>query len=392
MSLQGDETLQRLRCIGCFNAARTALARRALGEEGVQVARTFWEGRRVLVTGHTGFKGAWLSLWLEHLGADVVGLALPPESPRGARTRMQPWSGTSLTVDLRDAERVATTVRDVAPEIVLHLAAEAIVRRGYRWPTETFATNVMGTIHLLEAIRAATSVTAVLVVTSDKVYADATQQPAVESDRLGHPDPYSGSKACTEIVVATWRESYLREAGIAIATARAGNVIGGGDDAPDRLVPDLLRAHEAGQAVVLRSPDSVRPWQHVLDPLHGYLRLTEALADVPGTCPEAVNFGPVEPGWPVERVVRFLHDELWSGRVEIQPDPSTPEAPALLLDSALAGRTLGWQPMLTTTDALRWTAAWFREASAGGDMRAFSLQQVLEYESRIAGRAAPTGI
>lgn len=355
------------------------------------MARTFWEGRRVLITGHTGFKGAWLSLWLEHLGADVVGLALPPASPRGAYASMQPWSGSSLTIDLRDAERVENAVKEVAPEIVLHLAAEAIVRRGYRQPAATFATNVMGTIHLLEAIRAAPSVTAVLVVTSDKVYADATERPAVEGDRLGHPDPYSSSKACTELLVATWRESYLRDAGIRIATARAGNVIGGGDDAPDRLVPDLLRAQEAGQAVVLRNPSSVRPWQHVLDPLHGYLRLAEALAEDPTACPEALNFGPAELGWPVERVVRFLHDELGSGQVEIEPGPSTREAPALLLDSSLAERALGWQPTLTTPDALRWTAAWFREARAGRDMRAFSRQQLREFEGRTSDRPLPGG-
>jgi CDP-glucose 4,6-dehydratase len=346
--------------------------------------RDFWQGRRVLLTGHTGFKGAWLRLWLDHLGAEVVGLALPPTSDRGAHVAMGPWPGSSFTVDVRAPEPLADAVRQVSPEIVLHLAAEAIVRRGYRHPTATFATNVMGTIHLLEAIRDTPSVTAALVVTSDKVYADASQRPAAEGDRLGYPDPYSSSKACAELVAATWRESYLRDAGIAIATVRAGNVIGGGDTSPDRLVPDVLRAHEAGRPVQVRSPRSLRPWQHVLDPLHGYLLTAQALVDDPVACPTSLNFGPTEPSWSVQEVVGFLLDELGTGRIEIEPDPGPREAPALLLDPTLARESLGWRPTLEIADALRWTARWYLAQRAGRDMRAVGLEQLTEFERRIA--------
>lgn len=349
---------------------------------GASVDRSSWAGRRVLVTGHTGFKGAWLTLWLERLGAEVVGLALPPDSTTGAYASLGPRLLRSLTVDLRDREAVHDAVRQAAPDIVMHLAAEAIVRRGYRYPTETFATNVMGTIHLLEAVRECPEVSAVLVVTSDKVYENASERPATESDRLGHPDPYSSSKACAELVAATWRESYLRDAGTAIATARAGNVIGGGDNAPDRLVPDVFRAHQAGKALVVRSPGAVRPWQHVLDPLHGYLLMAEAMLRGPANHPEAVNFGPREPGWPVRDVVAFLHKELGSGELRIEPDPSTREAPALLLDSSLALDALDWRPTLDTQDALGWTADWYRAQREGRDLREYSLSQLAEFEAR----------
>jgi CDP-glucose 4,6-dehydratase len=347
---------------------------------------TFWQDRRVLVTGHTGFKGAWLCLWLERLGAAVAGLALPPESDRGAYASLGPWQGPSYLIDLREAVRVNEAVQQFEPEIVLHLAAEAIVRRGYRDPAATFATNVMGTIHLLEAIRRTPSVSTVVVVTSDKVYADASARPAVEGDRLGHPDPYSSSKACTELVVDTWRRSYLEGHGIAIATARAGNVIGGGDDAPDRLVPDVLRAQAGGQEVLIRSPYSIRPWQHVLDPLHGYLLMAEQLYSDPGSCPSALNFGPIGTAWTVEDVVRFLHEELGGGRVRLATDPATREAPALLLDSSLAGRTLGWLPLVDTPDALRWTAAWHLEQRGRGAMRRFSTEQIRRFQERASNQ------
>lgn len=344
--------------------------------------RTSWAGRRVLVTGHTGFKGAWLTLWLEALGAEVIGLALPPTSSDGAYARLGPWSGTSHTIDLRDRAGVHEAITAVDPHAVMHLAAEAIVRRGYRHPTETFATNVMGTIHLLEAVRACRNIAAVLVVTSDKVYADASRQPAQEDDRLGHPDPYSSSKACVELVTATWRESFLRDAGIPVVTARAGNVIGGGDAAPDRLVPDVLRASDAGRELVIRSPRSIRPWQHVLDPLHGYLVAVAAMLADATSCPAAVNFGPSEPGWAVEDVVAFLHEELGAGTLRVEPDAGTREAPALLLDSSLAVGKLGWHPTLGTPDALRWSAAWHLAQRVGTDMRTFSLAQLEEFERR----------
>ena len=343
-----------------------------------------WRGRRVLITGHTGFKGAWLALWLERLGAQVHGFSLPPESADGAFARLRPLPTTSRIGDIRHAREMRDAVMDVAPSVVFHLAAEAIVRRAYRSPVDTFETNVMGTINVLEAVRACDAVEAVLVVTSDKVYEDASERPAREGDPLGSGDPYSSSKACAELVVRAWRSSFLERRNVHLGTGRAGNVIGGGDTALDRLVPDVLRADLAKEPVVLRHPRAIRPWQHVLDPLHGYLLFAQDLLGGGFAGPTALNFGPDDVTWSVLDVITYLQRALGGGSVEVGDDTGPHEAPALLLDSELAGRTLGWRPVLGTGDALDWTAQWHRAARTGADLRALALQQIAAFEARAS--------
>jgi CDP-glucose 4,6-dehydratase len=343
-----------------------------------------WLGRRVLLTGHTGFKGAWLALWLERMGARVTGLSLPPESADGAFLRLRPWNIDSHVGDIRDAAVVSEVMAEASPSIVLHLAAEAIVRRAYREPVATFQTNVMGTVNVLEAARSCGEVEAVLVVTSDKVYENATEAPAREADPLGHVDPYSSSKACVELLVRAWRASYFEAQGKALATARAGNVIGGGDTAPDRLVPDVLRADTTGQPVVLRSPESVRPWQHVLDPLLGYLLFAQRLLGGEHGEPHALNFGPDDLSWTVLHLIERLHQALGGGQIEISDDRGPREAPALLLNSELAKETLGWRPVLGTEDALEWTAQWHRTLKRGGELRGLALEQIDSFEARAS--------
>lgn len=347
----------------------------------------FWAGRRVLVTGHTGFKGAWLALWLQHLGAQVSAFALPPENPTGAYTAFSPWDALhERELDLRNADGVTEFVAGAQPEVVLHLAAEAVVRRAHAEPVATFQTNVLGTVNLLQVLRQVDTVRAVVVVTSDKVYAEAAERPARETDRLGHNDPYSSSKACQEHVAAAWRASYLDAGGVALATARAGNVIGGGDTAPDRLVPDVLRAHTSGTVLEIRNPHAVRPWQHVLEPLRGYLLLAQHLALEPPPHVEALNLGPNEPGWPVDEVVEHLHTLLGSGSFRVVPDAAVREAAALLLDSSLAAEVLGWHPVLDIGQALEWTVAWYQKQRTGATMRAFAEEQICGYEELVMGQ------
>ena len=348
----------------------------------------FWRGRPVLVTGHTGFKGAWLSLWLQSLGARVAGLALPPAGSPSLYALAAPWDGQDHAVaDLRDRDATRRALARTQPSIVFHLAAQALVRASYRDPVETYATNVMGTVHLLDAIRTMPSVEAVVVVTTDKVYENDSQGAAfVESDRLGGKDPYSNSKACVELLARSFRASFYAAGKPRLATARAGNVIGGGDWSEDRLVPDVVRALVAGGTVPLRYPGSVRPWQHVLEPLRGYLMLAERMVTGEGTLPDAINFGP-DPGnaAPVARVVELLAG-AFDGQVgwEAAPGPHPPEAAHLTLDSALAGQALGWTPRLTLADTIGWTADWYRGWRAGGDARRLTLDQIARYEALVA--------
>lgn len=346
---------------------------------------SFWRNRRVLLTGHTGFKGAWLALWLEHLGASVTGLSLPPESPDGIHGAIGTWDGLDARmVDLRDADGVARVVADADPEVVLHLAAQALVRRGYADPVGTYDVNVMGTAHVLRAVQRASSVQAIVVVTSDKVYAnDGAGRPFIESDPLGHGDPYSNSKACAELLVASWRTSFLGPKGIPVATARAGNVVGGGDVAADRLLPDAFRALAAADVLRLRNPDAVRPWQHVLEPLSGYLLLAQRLA-TGELAPEAVNFGPDDDSCrSVSEVVQRVFDLTGTGTWEPDGGAQPPEASLLRLDSSLAHRRLGWRPRLDLAGTLAWTVDWWRAQVEGSDMRAFSLAQIAAYEELI---------
>ena len=321
----------------------------------------FWRNRRVLLTGHTGFKGAWLSLWLRELGADVTGYALAPPTPLnlwsliGAGTR-------SVLGDIRDASLLHDTMRQADPQIVIHMAAQALVRESYRDPLGTYSTNVLGTAQILQGCRVLPQLQAVVIVTSDKVYENRDlQREFEEGDALGGDDPYSNSKACAELLTASFRESFFRD-GPAIATARAGNVIGGGDWSVDRLIPDCVRAVLSGQPVSLRYPDSVRPWQHVLEPLSGYLALAQALVEDPGRAPRAVNFGPAAAdSRTVGEVVdafstRFDGRPGWTRDAAVHP----PEARALRLSSRLAERTLSWRARLDIAESLSCTADWYK--------------------------------
>lgn len=336
-----------------------------------------WSGRRVLVTGHTGFKGAWLSLWLRLLGADVHGLSLPAV-PGGAHEAFGAWpAGSEHLVDVRDADAVTAAVAAVRPDVVLHLAAQALVRLSYREPAMTYATNVLGTLHVLEAAAAA-GARAVVVVTSDKVYANpGTPRAFVESDRLGGADPYSSSKACAELVV----ESFRVRCPLPVATARAGNVIGGGDRGEERLLVDVQQAVAQGRPVELRNPAATRPWQFVLDPVAGYLALAEALLTDADSAPPAVNFGPhgegrLQVASIVEQLCRQLEHE--PGWVQ-QPGDHPHEAPTLSLDATLAERALGWRPRVGTDEALTWTADWWAVEAAAGDLRALAQQQIDDF-------------
>jgi CDP-glucose 4,6-dehydratase len=333
------------------------------------IDRAFWQGRRVLVTGHTGFKGAWLALLLDRLGAKVTGIALPPDQEPSAFALLGIGGRVKHhEIDIRDRAGLAAAVAAAQPDIVLHLAAQALVGRSYRDPVGTFETNVAGTVNLLQALRGS-AVQAAVIVTSDKVYRnEGIGRPFVETDRLGGNDPYSASKAACEIVVA----SYIASFGDALppmATARAGNVIGGGDFAEERLIPDLVRAETAGCELIVRRPDATRPFQHLFDVLTAYLLLAETLGSDPRNAPRAVNVGPEA----VETPVRALLDAYGTARgrpVRWRPmsDQVFPEAQRLTLDASLIRTAIGWMPRLDLTAALTETAQWYEAWRTGEDM------------------------
>lgn len=350
------------------------------------VSRDFWRGRRVFLTGHTGFKGAWLSLWLQRLGALVTGFALEPTTQPSLFELGRVAEGMDSVIgDVTDAARLETAMTEARPEVVFHLAAQAIVRHGYAHPVETFGTNVMGTVHLLDAIRRCPSVRAIVVVTSDKCYENREDaRPFRESEPMGGRDPYSASKGCAELVTDAYRRSYFSGDGPrGVASARAGNVIGGGDWAADRLVPDLLRAFSEGRPALVRHPGAVRPWQHVLEPLRGYMLLAERLWVDPSGFSSAWNFGP---GSDDARPVQWLADTIaarWGGNAAWQrgETPLLHEAGALLLDSARARELLGWHPRVKLETALQWVVDWHRAVFSGGDARVVTLDQIERFES-----------
>lgn len=350
----------------------------------------FWAGRRVFITGHTGFKAAWTWCWLESMGAIVTGLSHAPESnPNLAQILALPGRSRSHVGDIRDASLVRDIVSEARPEFVLHMAAQALVRRSYREPIETFDVNVRGTLTVLDAVRSAPDLKACLVITSDKVYENNDLgRRFVEQDALGGVDPYSASKAACEIATSSFARSYFwgQQPGASkavVATARAGNVIGGGDWSEDRLVPDLWRARQQGEQVELRFPDSTRPWQHVLDPVSGYLLYLEALSN--GFGERALNFGPQDGEVvTVRKVVEAYQAASMAGGTvgwRQAPGEHQKEAKLLAIDSNRAFEKLGWRPRLTPMDAIDWTAKWYAAYDRGEDMIAFTGDQIAAYEA-----------
>lgn len=350
----------------------------------------FWHGKRVLLTGHTGFKGSWLSLWLQSMGAQVVGYALtPPTQPSLFDVADVSAGMTSILGDIRDLAKLQAVFGEHQPEIVIHMAAQPLVRYSYQNPVETYSTNVMGTVHLLEAVRNTPSVKAVVNITTDKCYENREWVWGYrENEPMGGYDPYSNSKGCAELVSASYRSSFFNpdhyaQHGVALATVRAGNVIGGGDWAQDRLIPDILTAFEQGKVAHIRNPHAIRPWQHVLEPLRGYLTMAERLFEQGPQFAEGWNFGPNDEdakpvGWIVAQMAA-----LWGQSAQWQIDDAKHphEANYLKLDISKARSRLDWHPALRLNDALKLIVDWSRQQQGGHDMRAFTLAQIHDYQT-----------
>lgn len=357
--------------------------------EGVvmSVEKNFWRDKRVLLTGHTGFKGGWLALWLQQMGAQVTGVALAPNTTPNLFELARVSDGMeSYFVDIRDAAALATLVRAARPEIVLHLAAQPLVLASYRAPLETFASNVMGTAHLLDALRGLESVRVALMVTTDKVYRNHEWlYPYREDDALGGHDPYSASKAASEIVISCYRDAFLAAQGVAVASARAGNVIGGGDWSEDRLIPDAVRAWRSRQQLDIRSPQAIRPWQYVLEPLAGYLTLAQKLWMQPELA-GAYNFGPqTQSAATVREVVELARAAFGAGDVQYGQCATGPhEADWLTLETAKAQRLLGVTPKWGLTETVNRTMAWYRAQLEGSDARHLCAAEIAAYDEASA--------
>jgi len=357
--------------------------------EGLGLNPRFWQGRRVFLTGHTGFKGGWLSLWLQSLGAELTGYALAaPTTPSLFEEARVAQGMHSIEGDIRDLARLQEAVKSARPEIVIHMAAQPLVRYSYHYPVETYATNVMGTVHVLEAVRHTPGVRAVVVITTDKCYDNREWVWGYrEGDPMGGYDPYSNSKGCAELVSSAYRSSFFNPAEfpahrVALATARAGNVIGGGDWAADRLIPDIVAAFEAGRPVHIRNPGAVRPWQHVLEPLRGYLMLAERLYEDGPAFAEGWNFGPGDEdakpvGWIVEQMAA-----RWGELARWQLDQSEHphEAAYLKLDISKARAQLRWHPALRLDGALGLVIDWAKRRRSGDDVRALTQEQIDHYQ------------
>ena len=355
---------------------------------------SFWQGKRVFITGHTGFKGAWLSLWLQGLGARVSGYALPPPTTPSlfALTGLQQLI-SHTEGDIRDLDLLTTAMQAAQPDIVLHLAAQSLVRPSYHAPVETYATNVMGTVHVLEAIRHVPSVRAAIMVTSDKCYQNKEQlQGYREEDSMGGDDPYSNSKGCAELVTHAYRTSFMHSGQApAIASARAGNVIGGGDWAQDRLIPDIIQSLIQHTRVTLRYPNAIRPWQHVLEPLSGYLLLAEHLYNVGHPYAQGWNFGPADAdARSVEWVTRALF-QAWGAPDDFAVENAhLHEASLLTLDCNKARTHLHWQPQWDALTAIAQVSQWYKAYLSGEDMLAFTRQQIVQYQQGLTGQRAPS--
>lgn len=345
----------------------------------------FWQGKRVFLTGHTGFKGGWLSLWLQAMGAEVYGYSLNPPTEQNFFTTAEVGKGmkSSNIADIRDASTLIREMKTARPEIVFHLAAQSLVRYSYAEPTETYAINVMGTVNLFEAVRKSPTVRVVVNVTTDKCYENREWTRSYSEDNpMGGYDPYSSSKGCSELITSAYRRSFLKQQGISVASARAGNVIGGGDWAPDRLIPDFLRAIDAGQSLIIRSPEAIRPWQHVLEPLSGYLMLAERLFVDGSSFAEAWNFGPSEEDahtveWIVEQLIASIPGVSWQLDTNVQLH----EASYLKLDSSKAKRKLGWEARWRLQTALKKTIEWHTGWHNRKNLNDLSLMQISAYQS-----------
>ena len=351
--------------------------------ERSQINATYWQGRRVLVTGHTGFKGSWLTIWLKELGCQVTGLSLKP-STDPALFELANISGLceSHFVDIRDVSKLNAVVKQTQPEVVFHLAAQALVRQGYRDPIETFSTNAMGTANLLESLRFIDSVKTVVMVTTDKVYRNKESlRPYKEEDVLGGYDPYSASKAASELIIDCYRNSFLTEQGISVASARAGNVIGGGDWAADRLIPDAVRAWSSKKSIEVRHPASIRPWQHVLEPLKGYIILAQQLA-TKSELASAFNFGPeFNEAASVRRVIELAQSSWSDAKVEWgKGSAQVHEAEYLRLETSKARDVLSVQSVWTIEHTVERTMAWYRNQAQGGNAIALCLSDIRDFE------------
>jgi CDP-glucose 4,6-dehydratase len=354
----------------------------------------FWKDRRVFLTGHTGFKGSWLSLWLDMLGAKVTGYALdPPTRPSLFEQAAVAGSIRSICADIRDFPRLKAAIADCRPDVVIHMAAQSVVRRGYEDPIETYSSNVMGTVHLLEAIKQFGQPCAVINVTSDKCYENKEWVWAYrENEPMGGHDPYSNSKACAELVTSAFRDSYFQaenpgEIKVAVASVRAGNVIGGGDWTRDQLIPDLMRAYLAGKSCLIRNPSAIRPWQFVLEPLRGYLMVAEQLAENASRFASSWNFGPDETD---VKPVSWIADKLaqsWGSSASWNQDAGKHprEAHYLKLDASKARACLDWHPLLPLNPALDWIVEWYRAFQAGDDLRGLTRKQIERYEALAHG-------
>ena len=350
---------------------------------------SFWKNRRVLITGHTGFKGAWLSLWLEQLGANIAGIALEPNtnpnlfSLLNLKEKMQ-----SHIADVRDFEKIKKIIHDFKPEIIIHMAAQPLVRYSYQNPIETYATNVMGTVHVLEAAKTCESVRAIVNVTTDKCYENKEWMWGYrENEMLGGHDPYSNSKACSELVTKAYRDSFYEKLNIGLATARAGNVIGGGDWSQDRLIADIMKSMVAQKPVIIRNPNAIRPWQHVLEPLSGYLLLAEKLFSDTKKYSESWNFGPqANEAVCVEKIVKtvFLNwSDKSAGYVIEQDHENLHEAHFLKLDITKAITALNWKPQLTIDDTISWVSDWYQAWMKKENMLEYTLKQIQAYQKFI---------
>lgn len=353
--------------------------------------RSFWTGKKVFLTGHTGFKGGWLAVWLQAMGARVYGFALPPSTAENLfeLAKVGDCVERSTLADVRDIAALRKAIAQADPDIVLHMAAQVLVRDSYSDPVGTYATNVMGTVNVLEAAREASGIRVVAVITSDKCYENREWLWGYREDEaMGGYDPYSSSKGCAELVVSAYRRSFFQAAGAAaIVSARAGNVIGGGDWSKDRLIPDAIQAFRSGTELKIRNPRAIRPWQHVLEPLSGYLTLVEHAWQNAGRYAGGWNFGPAEDDvWPVGAIVERLVAK-WPGKARWTTDAGDHphEAGILRLDCSKARTLLGWKPRLTLDDALDWIVDWYAALDRGEDMLQFTRSQIARYEQRDAG-------